>query len=139
MKRLLSLLLAVAALFLLAIPAMAAVNPPDATDSTSSYVSLSISGSGYAAISFSCNGESNVTRIHGSIYLEKKTASGWVNVYPDGATMDWQYDATGRTLSDTCFYQITEHGQYRATAVFNVHYTGGGLDIVTSYSGIRTY
>lgn len=136
MKRLLSLLLAAATLFLLATPAMAST---ESVDSAGSYVTLSISGSGYAAVYYSCQGESNVTRIHGSIYLEKKTSSGWVNVYPDGASMDWQYDATGRTLSGTCYHQITEHGEYRATAVFNVHYTGGGLDIVTAYSSTRTY
>lgn len=136
MKRLLSLLLAAATLFLLAVPAMAST---ESTDATGSYVTLSVSGSGYATIWFECQQKSDVTRIHGSIYLEKKTASGWVNVYPNGASMDWQYDAAGNSLSGTCYYQISTHGEYRASAVYSVHYAGGGLDIISAYSSTSTY
>lgn len=128
MKKTISLLLVVLAVFSLVSVTVSAVTvEPRWNNSSAASVVLGIDDAGEAIITFNCMGISGVTtRITAETKLERKWGILWLDV--DGA--EWTDTTTNRNLTKTHEIQLTKTGTYRATTKFTVSGSGGSNDSI---------
>lgn len=129
MKRALSFILAVIAVFLIITPdsqkAVAADVEPRWNNLNSATVTLSINSTGKAQITIKCNGISNVTsRIKAESKLERKWGILWLDV--DGGL--WYDITTLSELSVAHDIQLDKKATYRVTTKFTISGSGGADD-----------
>lgn len=117
MKRVISVILALAAIIALVCPAYGV--EPRYANASSLNVSLSISSTGKASIVVRINGNtSNPAEI--TTYIEKKVDGVWTRV-DIGTTDDvWEYTSTSSTVIKTYSTQLNSTGEYRAVAEFTL-------------------
>lgn len=132
MKRIVSIILAFAALLLTAAPVYAALPPviePQYVDATSAMVTLTIDDSGKATLFFRVSGKTSLTRTTVVSYLEKKVGTSWERVDIGPVDDDWAYTTSNLNFSKTYEHQLSSTGEYRAVCKFT--FTGSTTEIVT--------
>ena len=127
MKRIVSAVLIVAAMFALICPAHGV--EPRYADAVNVRVSLSINSSGKATILLRVQGTSALRQTNIVTYIEKNVAGTWTRVDIGTVGDVWEYTSTSTTVSKTYTAQLSSAGEYRAVAEFTL--TGSTVEEIT--------
>lgn len=133
MKKLVTTLLLIFMVIALAQPAFAAEIAqiqPYYADAGDIEVSLTISNNGTATIRATCMGDSNVTSVNLTVYLQKKVGTSWVTV--SGCT--WSATNLSRCFSKSYSASVSGSGEYRAVGYFYITATSTSTESATSYA-----
>ncbi len=135
MKKIISLLLVMITLVQVIIPVSAThvqgfsaryVNAEQAT------VTISISASGVATVRITCSGNSDVSSISTTTYIERKSGTSWQRVNIGTTTNTWTYNTTQSRVAKSYTAQLSSTGQYRTVVVFVVK--GSTSETITKYA-----
>lgn len=133
MKKLVTMLLLISMVFSLAQPAFATETSeiqPCYADAGDIEVSLTISSSGTATVRATCMGDSSVTSVNLTVYLQKKVGTSWVTV--SGCT--WTATNLSRCFSKSYSASVSGSGEYRAVGYFYITATSTSTESATSYA-----
>lgn len=133
MKKITALILVVTLMVSMCIPVSAAENSiqPYYINTNQASVVMAISDSGEADISIFCSGNSRVTKIQVTTYIEKQVGSSWVRVSNGQTNNQWSATAYTTYLVKDYSCQLSSTGKYRAVAEFTV--TGTVAETFTLY------
>ena len=112
-----TMLLLISMVFTLAQPAFATGTgeiQPCYADASDIEASLTISSSGTATVRATCMGDSNVTSVNLTVYLQNKVGTSWVTV--SGCT--WSATNLSRCFSKSCSASVSGSDEYRAVGYF---------------------
>lgn len=130
MKKWMSALFAVLILFSIALPAKAEEYlQPYYIGSGEISVSLTISSEGTATICARCKGDSDVSTIDLSVYLQRKDSSGNWNTVENGI---WTEAGLNRVFTRSYTHNLSSRGSYRVVAYFTLH--GNQNSTLTDFS-----
>lgn len=100
-------------------------------NTTDVYTSFSISSSGKATITMSCDGDSNFTRVNIVSYIEKKTLGlFWTRVEIGTNNNEWKDSSNKNPYAQTRSTTLDSKGTYRAVVTYTVEGTGGSDDVI---------
>lgn len=138
MKKMIAYILALAALFTLSQPALAA-RPisvgPQYINARQAEVDMVINSSGVATATVICYGNTGLTKANVTTYIEKLVGGSWVRVNIGETNNAWQYTTTSQNFSKTYTAQLSSSGTYRAVAEFTL--TASAVEHITSSSSAR--
>lgn len=129
MKKVISVILVIAAIFTaLLTPAQAAqpteISPQYVTcQSVGTY--LTIDSAGNVKVSIVLNGYTNITEVSVTTYLERENESIWYRVLLN----PWTYSGSASSFTKVFTGQISTSGNYRARSTFTI--TGSTVETIT--------
>ena len=135
MKKLLSVMLILVMLMQITIPVEAAQSAsiaPCYVNTEQATATLTVSDSGSATVRVTCSGNSNVTQIRVTAYIEKKEGTSWKRVNIGTTTNAWTYSTTLTRLAKSYTTQLPSCGEYRTVVTFVV--TGTTSETITKYA-----
>lgn len=133
MKKLISMLILMSIIISLPQPAFAteiSEIQPRYANAGNIEISLTISSGGTATIRATCMGDSNVTSVNLTVYLQKKVGTSWVTV--SGCT--WSATNLSRCFSKSYSASVSGSGEYRAVGYFYITTTSTSTESATSYA-----
>lgn len=132
MKKILSAALVLVMLLQVSITAEASQPNPRYINTEQATATLTISDAGNATVRVTCSGNSNVTRINVTAYLEKKVGTTWQRVSIGTSSNMWTYSTTLTRLTKSFTTQLSTSGEYRTVVKFVV--SGTTSETITKYS-----
>lgn len=123
MKQALSLIITIFLVALMATPAFAAEEHPISpyyVNATTVDAALTINSNGTAKVVLTCAGDSDVTNIISSAYLEFYNGSTWERVDIDTPSNTWIYSTSSSRLYKTYTITVPTRGDYRVVATFAI-------------------
>lgn len=121
MKKLIALVLVLAAMLSVAQPALAAL--PDSVSplyvhAERASILLNIDANGLATIDVSYAGSASVSNVKITTYLEKRVGGLWARVVTDQPNNEWVVSSSSVAVARSYTHQLDSAGQYRAVSVF---------------------